>query len=156
MTSLLVAPELEKSLVWKRGILTVPNEDATISCDCVVGRNCQGLVVGDLPLKVRKLQLYIEAMGKRFIERQQARGCEWTGEMRLHGPWESYEFNRTAMQIENEAWRRAAQEQDLSYVLPYVIERNGASPYSDYVLLGNFLARNVLTEVVVKEEEHGN
>ena len=144
------------SLVWKRGILTVPNEDAAISCDCVVGRNCHGLVVGNLPLETRTLQLYIEAMGKRFIERQRARGCEWMGEMRLHGPWESYEFNRTVMQIENAAWRQAEQEGDLSYVLPYVIERNGTSPYSDYVLLGNFLVRNVLTEVVVKEESDGN
>ena len=144
------------SLVWKKGVLTVPKEEATVSCDCATGRGCRGLVVSDLPLEARDLQLYVEAMGKRFIERQRVRGCEWMGEMRLHGPWESYEFNKTAMHIENEAWRRAAQEQDLSYVLPYVIDRDGTSPYSDYVLLGNFLAKNVLTEVVVKEERNGN
>ena len=154
MTSLLVAPELGMSLVWKKGVLTVPKEEATVSCDCATGRSCRGLAVGDL--EARSLQLYVEAMGKRFIERQRVRGCEWMGEMRLHGPWESYEFNKTAMHIENEAWRRAAQEQDLSYVLPYVIDRDGTSPYSDYVLLGNFLAKNVLTEVVVKEDRHGN
>src|SRR3990172_3391238 len=153
MTPRLVTPELEKSLVWRRGILTVPNEDATVSCDCVARKPCRGLVVRDLPLEVGALRRYIEEMGRRFIERQQARGCEFMGEMRLHGPWESYEFNQMAMHIENEAWKRAAQEEDLSYVLPYIIERNGTSPYSDYILLGNFLVRNVLTEVVVKEEK---
>ena len=156
MTSLIVTPELEKSLVWKRGILTVPKEDAAISCDCVARKPCRGLVIRDLPLEAGPLRRYAETMGKRFIDRQRVRGCEFMGEMRLHGPWESYEFNRMAMYVESEAWRHAAQEQDLSYVLPYVIERNGTSPYSDYVLLGNFLVRNVLTEVVVKEESDGN
>ena len=155
MTSLLVTPELGKSLVWKKGVLTVPKEDATVSCDCVTGRPCRGLVVRDLPLAAGPLQRYVEEMGKRFIDRQQVRGCEFMGEMRLHGPWESYDFNQMAMQIESEAWKRAAQEEDMSYVLPYVIERNGTSPYSDYVLLGNFLVRNVLTEIVVKEEKDG-
>lgn len=143
------------SVVWKRGVLTVPKEDATASCDCVARKPCRGLVVRDLPLEVGPLQRYVEEMGRRFIDRQQVRGCEFMGEMRLHGPWESYEFTKTAMYIENEAWRRAAKEGDLSYVLPYVIERNGTSSYSDYVLLGNFLVRNVLTEVVVKEEKDG-
>lgn len=155
MTGILVTPELGKSLVWKKGVLTMPKEDATVSCDCVPGRPCRGLVVRDLPLEAGPLRRYVEEMGKRFIARQAARGCEFLGEMRLHGPWESYEFNQTAMYVENEAWKRAAAEDDLTYVLPYVIERNGTSPYSDYVLLGNFLARNVLTEVVVKEEKDG-
>ena len=155
MTSLLVTPELGKSLVWKRGILTMPKEDATVSCDCVARKPCRGLVVRDLPLEAGPLQRYVEEMGRRFIDRQRVRGCEFMGEMRLHGPWESYEFNKTLTYIEDAAWKRAEQESNLSHVLPFVIERNGTSPYSDYVLLGNFLARNVLTEVVVKEEKDG-
>ena len=155
MTSLLVSPELGKSVVWRRGILTVPNEDAAISCNCVARRPCRGLVVGDLPLEVRKLQLYVQEMGTRFVERLKVRGYEWLGEMRLHGPWESYEFNKMAQNIEDAAWKRAEKESDLSHVLPFIIEKDGTSPYSDYVLLGNFLVRNVLTEVVVKEEKDG-
>ena len=152
MTGLLVAPELERSLVWRRGILTVPKEDATISCDCVTGKPCRGLVVRDLPLEASQLQRYVQEMGTRFVDRLRVRGYDWLGEMRLHGPWESYEFNKMAMDIESEAWKRAEEESDLSYILPFVIEKDGTSPYSDYVLLGNFLLRNVLTEVVVKEE----
>src|SRR3990167_4958067 len=67
MTSLLVTPELGKSLVWKRGILTVPKEDAAISCDCVARKPCRGLVIRDLPLEAGPLRRYAETMGKRRL-----------------------------------------------------------------------------------------
>src|SRR3990167_6546612 len=115
MTSLLVTPGLGKSLIWRRGILTVPNEDATVSCDCVARRPCHGLVVNDLPLVARTLQLYVQEMGRLFVERLRVRGYEWLGEMRLHGPWESYEFNRTLTDIEDQAWKQAERDQDLHH-----------------------------------------
>jgi len=102
---------------------------------------------------MRPLELHLKAMGRRFIERMAVRGYEWTGgDLRLHGPWVSYEFNQKLVDIEAVAWREAQSHDDPSLVLPFVIERAATSPYSDYLLIGQFLKRSVLTEVIVQEE----
>ena len=137
--------------VVRRGIVTVPQEMATVACDCTRNQPCKGLVVADLPLSARGLELEMRRMGTRFVERLAVRGYEWLGELSLHGPWLSYEFNERLADIESEAWKRAVAENDNSYLAPFVFERDAASPYKDYLLVGAFLYRNVLTEVVVKE-----
>jgi len=145
----LITPTLEKSLVSRRGIATVPEEMATVSCECVTRKPCSGLAA--FPLVARNLELELARMGKLMVGRLARRGYEWLGELKIHGPWPSYEFNERLADIEAEAWKRAAVEKDLSYTLPFVFEWNAASPYKDYLLVGDFLLQNVLTEVIVKE-----
>jgi len=152
MTGVVVSPELGISKVVRRGIVTVPMEMASVSCDCVRRQSCQGLVVRELPLTARGLELKLLEMSDLFIERMRVRGYEPVGGLRLHGPWPSYNFNERLADIESEAWKRAEREQDLSYVLPFIIEPQASNPYSDYLLVGDFLKQNVLTEVIVKEE----
>lgn len=152
MTSIIVTPELERSIVTRRGIVTVPVEMATVSCNCVARKPCAGLVVDKLPLSVRELERHLRGMGDKFISRMRVRGYEWMGDIKLHGPFDSYEFNEHMANVESELWRRASRDDDPSHVLPLVFERNAASPYKDYLLVGDFLAKNVFTEVIVKEE----
>ena len=139
------------SKVVRRGIVTVPDELATVSCDCLRRKPCSGLAVRSLPLDARALELQMLSMGQRFTERMAVRGYELIGGLGLHGPWPSYEFNKHLANIEADAWKQAEREQDLSHVLPFVFERDAASPYKDYLLVGEFLKENVLTEVIVKE-----
>ena len=156
MPGIIVSPELGVSLVTRRGIVTVPEEMAMVSCGCPHNKPCTGLVIRNLPLPARELELQLTAMGERFIDRMRVRGFDLAGALVLHGPWPSYEFNQRLLDTESEAARRAEQEGDLSYLLPFVFERNAASPYKDYLLVGDFLKQNVLTEVVIKEARDGD
>lgn len=150
MTSIVVAPELGISRVTRRGIVTVPEEMALVSCNCLRRKPCPGLTA--LPLEARELELQMLAMGQKFTERMAVRGYELIGGLVIHGAWPSYEFNQRLVDVEAQAWKTAEKEQDLSHVLPFVFERDAASPYKDYLLVGDFLKQNVLTEVIVKEE----
>lgn len=152
MTALVLTPNLEKSLVTKRGIVTVPDEDATASCLCVRRQNCPGIIVNQLPLESATLERYMLEMGTRFLDRMKVRGLELVGsDLRLHGPWPSYEFSKTAADIESQAWKDAEREGDASYVLPFIIEQPVKGAYSDYLLVGDFIAPNVWTEVEVPD-----
>jgi hypothetical protein len=152
MVGLVITPSLEKSLVTKRGIVTVPDEDATASCLCVSGQNCVGIIVNQLPVESATLERYMLEMGTRFISRMKARGLEPVGgDLRLHGPWPSYEFSKTAADIESQAWKDAEREDDASHALPFIIEQPVKGAYSDYVLVGDFIAPNVWTEVEVPD-----
>lgn len=152
MTSVVITPALERSLVIKRGIVTVPDEDASVSCLCVRGQNCGGIVVNQLPVAASTLESYMRVMGDKFVSRMGARGLEWVGgNLRLHGPWPSYEFNKTAADMESQAWKDAEREDDLNHVLQYVIEQPVENGYSDYLLVGEFMERNVWTEVEVPD-----
>lgn len=154
MTALVITPTLEKSLVIKRGIVTMPDEDATVSCLCVKRQNCDGIVVDQLPVQAAVLQQHMRMMGTKFISRMGVRGLEWVGgDLRLHGPWPSYEFNKTLADVKSQAWKDAEREDDLSHVLQYVIEQPVEGGYSDYILVGEFLAQNVLTEVEVPDAD---
>ena len=150
-TGLVFVPHLDVTPVQRRGILTVPAEDAVVSCNYPSGLPCEGLPADNLPLAAHALGLYVYDMGKRFIDRMAARGYEWMGNLRLHGPWPSYEFNRYLADVESSVWREAAREDDHSLVLPYVIDRAASSPYSDYLLVGDFMVRNVFTEIIVPD-----
>ena len=153
MTALVITPELERSLVTKRGIVTVPDEDATVSCFCVRGQNCSGIVVNELPVEASVLEGHMRMMGTKFIGQMKRRGLEWVGgDLRLHGPWPSYEFNKTLADIESQAWKDAEQTGDLNGVLPYVIEQPTKGEYADYLLVGDFTERNVWTEVIINAD----
>jgi hypothetical protein len=145
-------PDLERSLVQKRGIVTVPHEDAVVNCDCALRRPCDGLSLFDLPLSARTLELYLREMGNRFVSRMRVRGLEWVGgDLRLHGPWVSYDFNEKLADVESNAWKQAVREDDPSGALPFVFERDASCPYSDYLLVGEFIVKNTWTEVIVPE-----
>ena len=133
MPVVLVAPERELAKVVRRGILTVPGEDALVRCLCP--KPCAGMA--KLPLQARKLERYALEMGARFTERMAVRGYGLIGELRLHGPWPSYELNRNLSDVNAENW------EDM------VFEQDAMSPYSDYLLVGEFLKQSVLTEVIV-------
>lgn len=154
MPALIVTPELELSKVERRGILTVPCEDATASCFCLQGKPCEGLRLGYLPLSSRSLERYALQMADQFVGRMATRGFELFGqELRLHGPWPSYEFNQRLADVESTMWKEAMRrnadgDDNPAKALGFVFER-AFSPYSDYLLVGDFLKRNVLTEVVV-------
>ena len=148
---IVIVPALETQLVKRRGIVTVPREDALAACWCQEGR-CSGLGLDNLPLEMRKLEIHLKLMADKFTKRMAVRGYELVGDLRLHGPWVSYEFNQALADVEATLWEEAIKSDDASLVLPFIIERNAASPYSDYLLVGNFLAKAVLTEVIVKEE----
>lgn len=151
---LIVTPSLERSVVQRRGIVTVPDEDATASCNCVRRQPCNGIEVSKLPVHARKLELYMREMGDRFINRMRVRGYEWVGgDLRLHGPWPSFEFNQKMADVESALWKQAEREDDLSHVLPFVIEQPQPGGYSDYRLVGDFMAQNVWTEVIVNDDE---
>ena len=146
----ITTPSLGHSLVVRRGILTVPSEDALVSCACVTGgRSCNGLQPNQLPLNAWVLEKYVREMGTRFIERMRVRGFEWVGsELLLHGPWSSYEFNRTMVDVESSLWAEAKRLDDPSLILPLVIEQPKLGGYMDYLLVGRFLKQYVLTEVL--------
>lgn len=148
---IVIAPDLETHLVQRRGIVTVPNEDALAACWCGARQRCPGLSLSQLPLEMRKLEIYLLEMAKKFQSRMAVRGYELVGDLRLHGPWVSYEFNQTLADTESALWREAEKQDDLSHVLPFVHNR-AFSPYSDYLLVGDFLKEAVLTEVILKEE----
>jgi len=152
LPSLLVTPSLDKTIVQRRGIVTVPNELAKAACRCP--GPCNGISINTLPLPLRPLEIHLRQMGDRFIDRMRVRGFEWVGgDLRLHGPWVSYEFNQHVADVESAAWREAERSEDPSAILPFVFEQDAASPYSDYLLVGQFITTPVLTEIIVKEDE---
>ena len=102
-----------------------------------------------------KLELYVLEMGDRFKQRMAVRGYEQAGEMALHGPWPSYEFNRHLVDVNASMWREAQRpdrdgDEHPEKMLDAVFERDAASPYSDYLIVGDFLKRAVLTEIIVE------
>jgi len=150
MTALVVVPELDISKVERRGVLTVPSEDAAVSCNCTRNRPCRGLIPGKMPLEARTLERHVLEMGTRFIERMQVRGYDLLGDLKLHGPWVSYEFNTRLADAESATWGEAMTpnsdgDDDPAKAVGFVFER-AFSPYSDYLLVGDFLKKNVLIE----------
>ena len=145
MPAIIVGPNLPIVKVVRRGILTVPVEDASVRCSCP-SPTCQGLDVNALPLTSRALQKYVFTMGDRFIERSRIRGYEAVGTLRLHGPWVSYDFNNTLADIES----AALSSEDPADALGFVHNRETFSPYSDYVLVGEFLKQVVVLDIPVE------
>ena len=150
-----IAPELEQVLVVRRGILTVPAEDALARCKCP--RACSGLAPDKLPLRMRQLELYVMEMAEKFQSRQAIRGHELVGGLVLHGPFPSYNFNDHLSDVQSSIWNDTKPDKNgdehPEHALTVVFEREMAfNPYMDYLLVGTFLKQAVLTEVISKEE----
>lgn len=127
--------------------MTVPQEHALWNCNCALRKPCQGFLPAQLPIELHSLGLMLLENGRLFQQKLEPRGYELVGDLYVHGPWVSYEFNKHLADIESSAWQRAEEENDPSYVLPFVFERDAASPYSDYLLVGNFIVKNTLHEL---------
>lgn len=139
MGQLLVIHETELCPVWRRGILTVPVEDAGVRCSCATGRYCPGVSVDDIPLAHRALQLHVTAMGERFISGIAKLGYTFSGQpLRLHGPFPSYDLNAHLSDAQSWAFKQAQIENDPNHVLGFVFEREAFNPYADYVFWGCF------------------
>ena len=165
--ALIVTQEIERCLTTRQGILTVPVEDAVVSCVGVKNGHqhckragCQGIDVDRLPLAASKLQAHFKIMGQKFRERYQIRGLEPVGSrLWLHGPFPSYDLNNHLADVKSSIWAEAEHgDEDLSWkghrierkdlVLPMVFERDMAfNPYADYVFLGYFTAAETVRAV---------
>ena len=145
MPTIVAVPDLPIVKIVRRGILTVPIEDASVRCACPTPR-CAGLDVNTLPLTARALQKHVLGMGQRFTERMRVRGFELVGTLRLHGPWVSYDFNNTLSDIES----ATLNTENPADSLGLVHNRAAFSPYSDYVLVGEFLKQAVLLDIPVE------
>ena len=163
--ALIVTTEQERCLCTKQGVLTVPIEDAVVSCKGTAQGavckdvGCQGIDVDRLPLAAAPLQAHFYTMGAKFRDRYQIRGFEPVGsKLWLHGPFPSYDFNQHLVDVESALFRQAEYgDEDLTMpgrrdprpdlVVPFVFERGAFNPYADYVFLGYFLGRETVTAV---------
>ena len=148
MSTLLVVNQTELCPVFKRGIVTVPIEMATVQCNCVKGLPCVGLTLMGLPLSARALQAELLVMGSKFVERQEIRGYVMADDIvRLHGPWPSYDLNNKLADAASPIWDEAFSAtdeageavHDPTSVLSTVFEVPVENPYVDYLLRGTFL-----------------
>lgn len=147
--ALVVVKDRQLCPVPIRGIFTVPAEDATVSCSCPAA--CQGLLLPNLPLGARQFQLHAYALQDKLIERQRARERELLGDIRLHGPFPSYDFNQNLVDVRASFWNEARRpdpngDEHPEKALDAVFERDAAfSPYSDYVYMATFLGYEYFT-----------
>ena len=153
MPGILIAPDLDLVLVERRGIFTVPAETATVSCSCPQRKPCKGVEVTRLPQEQHVFAGWAKEMGEMFIARQKPRGFEWVqGNLWLHGPFPSYEFNQRLQDIET-SMIKAAQRKDQNgdehpeLALPLVFERDAFGPYVDYLFVGKFLMKDRMTDL---------
>lgn len=156
MPGILIAPSLDKVLVERRGIFTVPVENATVKCWCTVGKPCQGVSIDSLPQAFHSFVMWAKQMGEMFIERQKPRGFEFptSGELRLHGPFPSYDLNNQLADVESTALKEAMQRdkdgvEHPEKAVPFVFEREAFNPYMDYVFIGSFLFKDRMTDLEV-------
>src|SRR3990167_9273883 len=144
------------AVTTRTAYVTVPREVAVVNCDCAYNRSCKGLEINGLPLTARALELELREIGYKFVRQMEVRGLQYFNDMRLHGPWVSKEFDKRMADIQSDLFVRAEREKNPSLVLPFVIEDNATSPYSDYLLVGKFIMRPVPTPMAtVKEALHG-
>ena len=142
MSTLVVVKDRQLCPVPIRGVFTLPTEDASVKCRCPAA--CEGMLLPSIPLEARAFQLYAYEMQTKLIEQQRTRGRELSGDIRLHGPFPSYEFNRHLVDINASLWAEAARpdkngDEHPELALDAVFERDAFSPYSDYVYMATFL-----------------
>lgn len=151
----MVLLELQSFIVQRRGIFTLPVEDARLRCACP--GPCEGIEVRKIGLERRDMELLARSMEDRFVERMAVRGYELLGGLRLHGPWPSYDFNNHLLDVESSIFSDAKKthgdgEEHPELSLGAVFEREGAfNPYMDYLLVGDFTKKGVWTEIIVPE-----
>ena len=155
MAAIVVTPDLERCLVELVGVFQVAAEDSLVSCLCPQQRPCGGMRIRNIGVADRAFELHAHQLEMTFIERERARGYELAdSDLRLHGPFWSYDFNHTLTDDGASAWREAKRpdrngDEHPELALPFVFERDEtvANPYRDYLIVGRFLKQAVLTEV---------
>ena len=156
---IIVTPELGYSRVLVPGVVTVPGEMATIGCDpsCAMDTLCNHPArVQDIPFDgMRHLQARLGEAGKVMVARLKPRGYHWLGELRFHGPFWSREYDTSMTDLERSEWRKTKQwanrdgERHPEHSLGFVSDVDVWNPQMDYVLIGAFTVRNVMTEMKV-------
>ena len=156
MTGILVAPDLGVVLIRRQGSFTLPQENATVACLCPERKPCGGVDIDKFPQSEASFMHVAKDMGNRFIERQKPRGFEFplSGQLVLHGPFPSYEFNTRLADAESSMFRDAKRpdkngDEHPELALPFVFERDAFSPYADYVFVGMFLFKDRMTDLEV-------
>ena len=153
MIGIIVAPDLGTERVERSGVFTVDALDARlIECNCPrqLGDGCGGIDLNRLPQEHRAFELKCKEMGKRFINRMAARGYEWDGDIVVHGPFPSHDFDNTMQDAESSQWRnmRRSLEDGMEHperLLPMVYER--VTHLADYVVVGSFLFKDQITDL---------
>lgn len=161
MTAIVVAPDLDRALVVIAGIFQVPAEDALVSCACPHGQDCNGIRIRDISVANRAFELLAHQMEQEFVAKRRARGEELANtDMRLHGPFWSYDFDHRLTDEGSSTWRDAKRkdtngDEHPEITLPLVFERDTtvSNPWRDYAIEGLFLKQSVLTEVVIPDGE---
>ena len=96
-------------------------------------------------------QLHASRLQDDLIAKQRARGRDLTGDIRLHGPFPSYDLNQNLVDVKASMWAEAQRpdkngDEHPELVLDAVFERDEAfSPYSDYVYVATFLGLEYFT-----------
>ncbi len=159
MPALHTPETLERSLVIKRGIFTVPEGIATVNCDCAFGVDCAGLNIHMLAPEHRDLELEARQMTKKFIRVMTLRGLELKSALSMHGPWVSYDFEHNAIGVDDSAFYRAREMEhedgkyaDPSHIAALAFERDPDVGKSDYLIAGYFVERNQWTERIVEDD----
>ena len=155
---IIVSPTLDRSRVLVPGVVTVPGEMATIGCDpsCGMDDLCRHPArVRDIPTEMHHLQARLGEAGKLMVDRLKSRGYHWLGELRFHGPFWSREYDIHMTDLERSEWRQTKAwanrdgERHPEHSLGFVSDVDEWNPQMDYVLIGAFIVRNTLTEVLV-------
>lgn len=145
MPNIVARPHRELVLAVRRGTFTVPDAVATVNCNCAFRLPCEGLVLTSLPQESWELAKVARERAKTMAARLAVRGQRLIGDLRLHGPWISYNFEQHLVDADSSAWDQARKQErgdgvyeDPSALLPMVFERDAALPMSDYLLVGYF------------------
>ena len=150
MPQLLVFPETTLHKVQKRAIVTLPNELATVRCQCP-SKTCPGIQVNGLGHEHQQLQRDVLGIGNAFIERMGVRGFHHIGSsLWLHGPFVSQELQNHLVDIGSSRWQDAERldrrwaaagfpgDTHPEEMLPMVYDQPRGSPLCDYYLYGWF------------------
>lgn len=157
MPGIIVAPDLGKALARREGIFTVSAEMKTLMCLCSpfnpMAGPCGGLDIMNIPLPYRQFQLAVIEAGKRFINRQAARGFEWYGgDLELHGPWPSLDLSKTMQDPEAPYWTNIENPDKDGEVHPEKALAGIITPTNnllDFQLAGDFLFKDRMTDLEI-------
>lgn len=135
--AVIVSPTLFDSKVQRRTVVTFPTEMATLQCHPVEGRRLNAI-----PMEHRQIELALKDAFNQTVNRMRIRGYElaWEDDVHVYGPWPSRLFHErlitpdeihTPEQARDHVWKAETSPQE----------------YADYLLVANWIHRDVLVEV---------
>ena len=145
MVHILVAKDLQRQKVQKRGIISVPGEMAKYKC--------AGVRIQDMPLPHRHLQQVLHEAAKQMIAKQALRGYDYFDHDGVHvyGPYPSYEFREHMLTGEEYALRDGSNPKLAAQLVKERATVIGA--YADYLIVANFWAVPQIVEYEVPSKE---